>query len=462
MRLAQIGTFDFANYGDLLFADVLERQMQRRSDDVTIDLFSPFGGEFGDKGRSVYRIRDLEEMHTANPYDAFVIGGGDILNFLKLGIPYPNHDSPQVPYELVHMWAVPIVVAWKFGIPVMFNAPGLPESPFVLKAYERDQARYLKALAEVCDYVSLRDHNSERLLRETGYEGPICVVPDSVLSVATLYAQDELEAYYPGKALGLERGKYLFFQCNNSFTQDEIARCAQALNIMHDTYGIDVLFQPIGFGLDDQVALAKVQQECSFEVKTTDREYSHYEVLSLIANCACYLGSSLHGCITANAFDKPCLIMNRNGYNKTEGFVQLLGREYELVSSIDELESSMWRLMEPQPPLEDRHLDALTKHFDTMFQLAATTKPDPKRTSGLHLAESIVEATYRLGELDRDIDGLAEKYLLDEQRIKELEQRLAELEGLNGQLSQRVSELETSTSWRVTKPLRALGGMLHK
>ena len=463
MRLAQIGMFDFANYGDLLFADVLERQMKLRADSVEIDLFSPFESTFDGTDKPVHPIRNLEEMHSKRPYDAFVIGGGDLLNFIKLGVPYPDRDSPQVPYEVVHMWSIPVMVAWKFGTPVMLNAPGLPESPFVINSYERDQARPLKALVEIFDYVSLRDHNSERLLREAGFEGPINVIPDTVLSITSLFTQDELDSYYPGEALGVEKERYLLFQCNTSFTDDEIAQCAKALDAIHDTYGLDVLLQPIGDVWDDQAALRRVQQECSFDVKVTERKYSHYEVLSLIANSACYLGSSLHGCITANAYEKPCLIMNRNGYNKTEGFVELLDRPYELVSSIDELGSRIDQLVQPQPPIEQHHLDVLTDHFDRIYSLVTSDDRNPTRTSHLHVAESVVEAMYRLGELDRDIDGLAQKYLYDENyRIPELEQRIAELEQQNAQLQQRVGELETSTSWRVTKPLRTLGGILHK
>ena len=62
-RIAQIGTFDLENYGDLLFPIILENELRERLKDLELILFSPVGGEMPFYGKKVYPIDQIEYHH---------------------------------------------------------------------------------------------------------------------------------------------------------------------------------------------------------------------------------------------------------------------------------------------------------------------------------------------------------------------------------------------------------------
>ena len=75
-KIAQIGTFDVENYGDLLFPDVLSYQLKGYS----IDLFSPKGGlKPFNKDVEVFPLNMLEQKCLTDKYDALIVGGGDLI-----------------------------------------------------------------------------------------------------------------------------------------------------------------------------------------------------------------------------------------------------------------------------------------------------------------------------------------------------------------------------------------------
>ena len=76
-KIAQIGTFDVENFGDLLFANILEKNFA----EYDIDLFSPRGRSTKpfEKDKYVYSIDDLENQCREKEYQALIIGGGDII-----------------------------------------------------------------------------------------------------------------------------------------------------------------------------------------------------------------------------------------------------------------------------------------------------------------------------------------------------------------------------------------------
>ena len=55
-NVAQIGSFDVENYGDLLFPTVLEEELSKRIKIKELFLFSPNGGERPFYGDKVYSI----------------------------------------------------------------------------------------------------------------------------------------------------------------------------------------------------------------------------------------------------------------------------------------------------------------------------------------------------------------------------------------------------------------------
>ena len=77
-RIAQVGSFDVENYGDLLFADVFEKNIRKYADVEEIVLFAPKKCKmpFSDGQRVVNSVTELEEKNQEKPFDAIVVGAG--------------------------------------------------------------------------------------------------------------------------------------------------------------------------------------------------------------------------------------------------------------------------------------------------------------------------------------------------------------------------------------------------
>lgn len=59
MKIAQVGSFDVENFGDLLFPDVLDFVVTKGT---KIDLFSPVGGVKCFDTKVVYSLKDFEKI----------------------------------------------------------------------------------------------------------------------------------------------------------------------------------------------------------------------------------------------------------------------------------------------------------------------------------------------------------------------------------------------------------------
>ena len=124
-HIGLFGTFDYKNYGDLLFPDVFRNEMRSRLPDVRVTLFSPLGGiKPFTEDDVVFPIRDLGRIHSETPFSAFVIGGGDLIrlddSFVADPSKYPGAGRTS------QTWLDVILFGRLQNIPVFFNAPGVP------------------------------------------------------------------------------------------------------------------------------------------------------------------------------------------------------------------------------------------------------------------------------------------------------------------------------------------------
>ena len=69
-RIAQVGAFDFENYGDLLFVDVFEKTIRKFVEVEEIILFAPTKCKmpFSNDDRQVYSVTELEKKNQEQPF----------------------------------------------------------------------------------------------------------------------------------------------------------------------------------------------------------------------------------------------------------------------------------------------------------------------------------------------------------------------------------------------------------
>src|SRR5690554_110985 len=75
-KVAMLSFADIDNFGDILFSDVFESEINRRIPGVRIDFYTPTS--FSCNGRS---YKSLYEADNFTGYDAVVLAGGEVVHF---------------------------------------------------------------------------------------------------------------------------------------------------------------------------------------------------------------------------------------------------------------------------------------------------------------------------------------------------------------------------------------------
>ena len=314
-RIAQIGTFDVENYGDLLFPVVLKEKMK----EFDIDLFSPNGGPKPfEENITVYPISCLKEKALENNYVAIIIGGGDLLRIdMNISLDYKNNLDTSL-----KIWQYPISVGTELGIPIIINALGVP---FYFPNKYKD---FVKMILDKVDYISVRDYSSKNILDACDVKR-VEVVPDTVICINEIFS-DKLLKIEREKLIKEEKipniEKYIIFQHNLAkIDSEDYLESVRKLLDKVINMGYKILFMPIGYVHNDINFMKKVYDEKNEKYYIINNKLSPKEMLSVISNSEGYIGTSMHGAITAFSYNKPILILNPNNLTKINGLVEILG-----------------------------------------------------------------------------------------------------------------------------------------
>ena len=363
-NLAQIGTFDLENFGDLLFTTVLQKQMEKYLDIERIFLFSPNACEtvplYRD-GEPVYAIRDLEKICAENEIDAIIIGGGDLIRLDSNYAPTENYETSSTTFDMI---LYPALVADKYHIPLLWNAPGVP-FPFAESQYS-----LIRALLKQVDYISVRDARSKEFLDRCGGKVAVHHVPDSIMTVADLIEKDDpavcgnLTARYP-----FLNGNYIVFQSCINESEDYIDTVLRELGTIAEQTQKPIVFLPIGYVHGDDkylnrlVEIGKNPNFCGFR-----ETLNVYETLTVLAHADAFIGTSLHGNVVANAYGVPSMTVNFNRFVKVAGYFEATCRTDYHLERADGLAETFFNLMSA-PKMDG--VNALKQQARTHFETLA-------------------------------------------------------------------------------------------
>lgn len=320
-KIAQIGSFDVENYGDLLFPDVLEKCLSKRIKIMDIYLFSPNGGNKPFSNKKVYPIKDLEKIIKEKMFDVIIIGGGDIIRLDKV-VTSKYDFSYETAYSF---WQIPIMLANKYNIKVVFNAPGVPY------AFNSSQLVFNELLLDMVNYISVRDVKSKEHLGKK-YQNKCFVVPDTINIISEIYQKEELinnkKKLIKDKTIP-KLNDYIIFQTkiiseNHNLYTDKIK---ELLKYITDIDGKDVLLMPIGYVHNDIDFCSKFADNTNKKIHILKNKLSPYDMLSVIASSSGFIGTSLHGLITSNAYDVKIMAINTENLVKVTGFLNLIKKE---------------------------------------------------------------------------------------------------------------------------------------
>ncbi len=464
MRIAHFGTFDVENYGDLLFPLVLERRLS----DVCEGFVhvSPAGSDplWQD---CVPAIGFDEFLREGPEVDGVVIGGGQILRAspTPLGIYDRGGVSPFVAYP--SLWLGAAYVAARDDLPLCWNAPSVP-APFDTAA-----ARFMRWTGSVTDHASVRDVESRRLLQKADVEAQIGVVPDTAVEVSRLWKEEEIFSAYEDAFAHRRRDvpeRTLAFHVNARLAGEDVSVVAAHIDSICGKLAATPVLLAIGPSHGDVETQRAVAGEMSSDPLLVDRPRSLREVAACIARSELYVGSSLHGMITACSFGRRCILISAREDHKYGGFLDHLELGSWQARSWTGAEQKVDDLLHAPAEAWERALGRVDPSLDEHWEgIRKALLPDTKggsrgagKRDAIELFRRIsAEQTQYIGE-DHPEDtevfgGFVAGGLRDAHaRLWQAEQDVAKLTRWMETLEDQVSALTGSMRWKVGDALANL------
>jgi len=229
-------------------------------------------------------------------------------------------------------------------------------------------------------------------LLEAGVEEPIHVSTDTGILLAELVrrlvdgkkTRDLLEE----RGARLDGRGLLCFQCAPGFLRAEEELVAKSLARIADRRNLEIVLLPIGLCHGDQDALRLVQSAGGNRFTLVEDLESPLEIGAVIGACDYFVGSSLHGNLTALSFGIPHIVVNNPVRSaKLEGLVQLARLEEFRITGWEDLEGSFDRLAatarERWTMAGDRLKARASKHFDRLADLIVQAATERRKPDGM-------------------------------------------------------------------------------
>jgi polysaccharide pyruvyl transferase WcaK-like protein/Flp pilus assembly protein TadD len=344
---AIFGTFDVENYGDLLFPHLAAWGLGGSVSELR--CYSPNGSvvSWADTLPSEPVRKAIE---ASPPATLCLIGGGNIIDARPT--PLAEYRARST-YAYPALWLGAAIVAARMGARIVWNAPGVPQP------IEGAWARRLRDLVlPASDLLTVRD-DASRVFLDLGRPSLAAVVPDTALALSRIWPGEELRGV--AEAAFAARGsrapeRWIVVHLNKRYLNpsrqaavDAVRRIGAAL----DAVPVLVAIGPV-HGDEELARELGPALPARFIV---DRAGGLREIAALIAHSQGYVGSSLHGLITALSYRRPAIAVAQPRMVKFLGLLGPLGLADNLHESWEDAAAAA---PEQLRPLDRAALAALT------------------------------------------------------------------------------------------------------
>jgi len=375
-RIGVWGTSDVDNYGDQLFAPIARAELLRRLPTADVRAYAPLGRLHPtpvDDDPASIPLGAWSEARVAElalELDCVVIGGGELLHLNDpLLAPVYGVDAAEMNRLAPSSFFVEGLGPAEPEVPVIWHGLGIP--------FDLDDAARVRIAAALADrpYVTVRDERSRHLLVDAGATHAI-VVPDSVFLLPRLFSSGGLDRatnhLRSARAIPPAGRRYLALQGCDLLVPQAAAIAEVVDGWCDDHPDHDVVLVATGRARGDEQFADAVASHLRVIPRRMPPAAGIEEIAAVIAGADGFVGSSLHGNITAFTYGRPFVVLNLAPERKLEGFARLAGPDAEtrLVHDVAGLSA----LLDPRlaiPP-ERRELDRLTTAVDLHFDRVAT------------------------------------------------------------------------------------------
>lgn len=320
-----IGAFDRYNYGDLLFPIVLQKQLDSLSPNLRFRFFGLVESDLSAEGGPP--TEDLQAFYKAcsdpNRPVHVIIAGGEALGvtwnslyaalsplFQKIN---KRHKKLNKLFDLNAVTRV--LLRGKTTLPFLLQKGDFPGIQSVLlnslggsglSADTFSKFPELKPKLKQADYFAVRDEVTLQHVAAAGLRAQL--FPDSAILMSDFFPMEHLQNRASASVrsyVEAHGGDYAFVQINKKTTRGHEKTIAAELDKVHQD-GTKLCFCPIGKALDhdDHEALHHLGTLVKSPFTYFDAD-TIWDIMYLIANAKCYIGTSLHGAITAMSYAVP-------------------------------------------------------------------------------------------------------------------------------------------------------------
>jgi GT2 family glycosyltransferase/polysaccharide pyruvyl transferase WcaK-like protein/glycosyltransferase involved in cell wall biosynthesis len=455
VRIAQFGTYDVENYGDLLFPLVARSRLADLGAEIV--PVSPVGatGVWDDCLPSAGPDDELGDI------DAVLLGGGNIIHSGAPGVEIYRRDGLTALLAYVGLWSGAAALAEARGIPLLWNAPGVP-API-----EGRLAPILKSATEDAAYVSVRDHGSRARLQQSGVKAPVAVVPDPALDVDRLWPDEALDEAAE-TTLGGGADRLIAVHLNRRYVRGDDQDVAALLDTLAQQQDARLMLLGLGPCHGDDALAVGVAASMRSEPVVISRPAALRQVAALIRGSDAYVGSSLHGFVTACAFGVPALLVASErppGRGKFSGFLDHVRQSRALMSDLPMAIEELPATIEGPPPVLGPAREAVDAHWSTIRAVLENSPTRKRRRArwrsrgdvpvslvadaGMHLVEEATRARERVALLERrraQADAAAREAHAArdeaEQRTGEVDAALREAHAARDEAEQRAEQAD--------------------
>lgn len=403
MDVAHYGSFDRENFGDLLYPVVITQLLQNRIPGLAPHVYSFLPGTApGDAG---YAIRAIAKLFRSGvqSYSATIVGGGDLLR-TDAGMLashyesiYEKHPARPIFYRLRQRLGKQSFRAEEFQ---RRHMPSIGPGPFLVDPsrcpamgrilycscgvpfeYAPIETAQVKAAMNSSALIYLRDFPSKKKLLNAGVTTPIEVAPDVVTVISDLFPADlqRKRGMAILNKLGITGSRpVVVLQCVTQNGPSEEMLVKQLAQIARKDKW-DLVLLPLGYCHDDHVVLARMAYLSGAKVPVVQSR-SIYDMLAVIAASSAFVGTSMHGNITAFSYGIPHLV-GPIAVEKIPGFLEVVGLERETqLNSWEDLPDALEKVMEQAPQRIAQLLPAAkTKVQQVMNQVISSLLESSKR-----------------------------------------------------------------------------------
>jgi polysaccharide pyruvyl transferase WcaK-like protein len=338
-RIALYGTFDVLNFGDLLFPHLLRHGLG--PSDHEIAAFSPVGGRLKwDQTVVAQPVQTAVEFGA----DLHVIGGGNIIHAGTTTLSDYHAAGIDPRHVYASLWLGAGLIAAQSNRTLVWNAPGVP-APVEGEGIAALRDDILAAST----YVSVRDRASLKFL---GAPDTVrtAVVPDTALDIGRVWPAATL--LDDARRAFIERGaavpeSWIVFHVNSRYLDGDATHHAaliEAIAAAFDAVPVLVAFGPCH---GDDLLARDVGALLRVPALVVDRPSGLKEIAALLAFSAGYVGSSLHGLITALSYARPAIAVANRHMVKFTGFLAHLAMPDRLADTWSEAQALAARLLQP-------------------------------------------------------------------------------------------------------------------